>query len=83
MALSWTAKRRVTGVAARSAQRAISMAMGHADLLIGAPSHASGGRSYVMFGGPGVGASGLVALSGLDGTNGFKLDGEASGDGSG
>ena len=57
---------------------------GHADLLIGAYGHASKtGRSYVVFGGPGVGSSGLVALSGLNGNNGFKLDGEASGDWSG
>ena len=59
---------------------------GYADLLIGADSHVSGtytGRSYAVLGGPGVGASGLVALSGLDGTNGFKLDGEAAYDDSG
>ena len=56
----------------------------HVDLLIGADFHASQtGRSYVVFGGPGVGTSGLVALSGLDGTNGFKLDGEAVNDRSG
>ncbi|MBS0350218.1 MAG: FG-GAP repeat protein, partial [Proteobacteria bacterium] len=37
---------------------------GTSDLLIGAYRHTSGmGRSYVVFGGPGVGGSGLVALS--------------------
>ena len=57
---------------------------GHADLLIGADLHASWtGRSYVVFGGPGVGSQGLLSLSGLNGTNGFKLDGEAAGDQSG
>ena len=35
------------------------MAMEYADLLIGADSHASPtGRSYVVFGGAGVGSSG-------------------------
>ncbi|MBS0350630.1 MAG: FG-GAP repeat protein [Proteobacteria bacterium] len=54
------------------------------DLLIGAPGHASStGRSYVVFGGSEVGGSGLIALSGLNGSNGFKLDGEASSDYSG
>ncbi|MBS0351861.1 MAG: FG-GAP repeat protein, partial [Proteobacteria bacterium] len=51
---------------------------GFADLLIGAHYYADyEGRSYVVFGGPGVGSSGLIALSGLSGSNGFKLDGEA------
>ena len=54
---------------------------GYADLLIGAPDHASyTGRSYVVYGGPGVGSQGLISLSTLNGTNGFKLDGEASDD---
>src|SRR5256885_5513448 len=54
---------------------------GWGDLLIGAQSHASGtGRSYVVFGGAGVCSSGVLALSSLNGTNGFKIDGEASGD---
>ena len=52
---------------------------GYADLLIGAHGHASDtGRSYVVYGGPGVGSQGLISLSTLNGTNGFKLDGEAS-----
>ncbi|MBS0351726.1 MAG: FG-GAP repeat protein, partial [Proteobacteria bacterium] len=53
---------------------------GVSDLLIGAHGHASGtGRSYVVFGGPEVGISGLIALSGLNGSTGFKLDGESGG----
>ena len=55
---------------------------GIVDLLVGAPNHAGKGRSYVVFGGPDVG-SGLVALSSLNGANGFKLDGEVAGDASG
>jgi hypothetical protein len=57
---------------------------GVSDLLIGAPQHAiSTGRSYVVFGGPGVGGSGLIALSTLNGSNGFSLDGEATSNWSG
>ena len=41
------------------------------------------GRSYVVFGGPGVGSSGNIATSSLNGTNGFKLDGENNNDYSG
>ncbi|MBS0351862.1 MAG: FG-GAP repeat protein, partial [Proteobacteria bacterium] len=40
-------------------------------------------RSYVVFGGSGVGSSGLVAFSGLNGSNGFKLSGEVTSDCSG
>ena len=59
---------------------------GHADLLIGAygyPANSDKGRSYVLFGGPGVGSSGDILLASLNGTNGFKLDGENNFDGSG
>ncbi len=61
---------------------------GYADLLVGAPYYpyfaGSGqGRSYVVFGGPGVGSSGDILLSSLNGTNGFKLDSENNGDFSG
>ncbi len=59
---------------------------GIADLLIGAhlyPSSNAKGRSYVVFGGPGVGGSGDILLSSLNGTNGFKLDGENNNDQSG
>ena len=59
---------------------------GHNDLLIGALGYPAGnnkGRSYVVFGGPGVGQSGNLLLSSLNGANGFKLDGESNGDFSG
>ncbi len=59
---------------------------GYADLIIGAPGYLGGswkGRSYVVFGGRGVGVSGGIALSGLNGINGFKLDGEHDNDLSG
>ena len=57
---------------------------GYADLLMGAFGHASQtGRSYVVFGGTGVGNNGLLLLSSLNGVNGFKLDGEVPGDMSG
>ncbi len=57
---------------------------GHNDLLIGAPIYSNRtGRSYVVFGGPGVGNNGTIALSSLNGANGFKLDGENNGDSSG
>ena len=59
---------------------------GHADLLIGARGYINGsnkGRSYVVFGGPGVGSSGNISLSSLNGINGFKLDGENNNDYSG
>ena len=53
---------------------------GHVDLLMGAHRHASGGRSYVVFGGPGVGKTGGLPLFSLNGSNGFKLDSENNGD---
>ncbi len=59
---------------------------GYADLIIGAYQYLGGsakGRSYVVFGGPGVGSGGVLSLSSLTGTNGFKLDGENNGDYSG
>ena len=56
---------------------------GFADLIVGArrrrPYGSSPGASYVVFGK----ASGFAAnldLSSLDGSNGFKLSGEAAGD---
>ncbi len=55
-----------------------------ADLIIGADDHNSGmGRSYVIYGGPGLGSSGAISLGSLNGANGFKLDGENNGDFSG
>ncbi len=58
---------------------------GHDDLIIGAVAYPPQwkGRSYVVFGGPGVGSSGSIALSSLNGVNGFKLDGENNNDNSG
>ena len=59
---------------------------GYDDLIIGANGYPGGsnkGRSYVVFGGLGVGNSGNIALSSLNGTNGFKLDGENNNDYSG
>ena len=41
------------------------------------------GKSYVVFGKAGLGSTGRLALSSLDGTNGFALNGEAVGDNSG
>ncbi|MBD2113716.1 MULTISPECIES: beta strand repeat-containing protein [Cyanophyceae] len=50
------------------------------DLIIGAPkalppSSAGAGKSYVVFGGAGVGAGGSLNLSVLDGSNGFVING--------
>ena len=57
---------------------------GYSDLLIGALNHNAGsGRSYLIFGGKNIGNGGLIQLSGLNGANGFKIDGENSGDWSG
>ncbi len=57
---------------------------GWADLIIGAFDYNNNtGRSYVVYGGPGLGSSGSVSLGSLNGVNGFKLDGEAIGDFSG
>jgi len=57
------------------------------DLLIGAPRADPNGNysgaSYVVFGGAGVGNSGNLELSALDGTNGFRLSGVAAYDQSG
>jgi Ca2+-binding RTX toxin-like protein len=57
------------------------------DLLIGAfladPNGGLSGASYVVFGGAGVGSSGNLELSALDGTNGFRLSGVAAEDFSG
>jgi len=57
------------------------------DLLIGAPgadpNGDRSGASYLVFGGAGVGSSGNLELSALNGTNGFKLSGVAAYDLSG
>ena len=56
------------------------------DLIIGAPSSdpngGNSGRSYVVFGRT-AGFDATLQLSALDGTNGFKLDGEATYSGAG
>lgn len=56
---------------------------GYDDLIVGAtiadPDGPDTGRAYVVFGHPG-GFSATLPLAGLDGTNGFKLDGEWDGD---
>ena len=50
-----------------------------ADLIIGASNANSGaGASYVVFGKPGIGSTGSLTLSSLNGANGFVLPGVAS-----
>ncbi len=58
------------------------------DIIIGAISadpngNSSAGESYVVFGGAGIGSSGVIELSALDGSNGFVLEGSDAGDLSG
>ncbi len=56
---------------------------GLADLVIGAPqAGTASGRTYVVFG-KALPSKGDFFLSSLDGSNGFRLDGAAAGDGSG
>ena len=48
-------------------------------MLIGAPYHnAYTGRCYVIFGGLTMAGNGTISLANLNGTNGFKIDGELS-----
>ena len=57
---------------------------GVADLIIGAQSANSGaGASYVVFGKPGIGSTGSLTLSSLNGANGFVLPGGGASGGSG
>ena len=60
---------------------------GIADIAIGAPgiygSNSAAGKSYVVFGRAGLGSSGSLTLSSLNGTSGFVLRGEMEGDQSG
>jgi len=57
---------------------------GLGDLLIGAKdANASSGRTYVVFGRSGGGFPHPLALSSLDGNNGFRLDGVEASDSSG
>jgi hypothetical protein len=57
------------------------------DLIIGAtgadPNGSNSGESYVVFGGAGVGAGGVLELSSLNGANGFVINGIGGGDNSG
>ncbi len=57
------------------------------DLLFGCggadPNGSDSGESYVVFGAPGVGASGTLELSSLSGANGFTINGVDEGDRSG
>ena len=52
---------------------------GYDDLIIGArfadPNGEGSGETYVVYGGTSAGANGVLALSALDGTNGFTLTG--------
>ncbi|MGL5941352.1 MAG: hypothetical protein ACRC2S_13325 [Waterburya sp.] len=55
------------------------------DLLIGAPAadpngNSSAGKSYVVFGGTNIGGAGEFNLSGLNGSNGFVINGIDAGD---
>ncbi|MDQ0462301.1 Ca2+-binding RTX toxin-like protein [Caulobacter ginsengisoli] len=54
------------------------------DFIIGATGKddagSNAGAAYVIFGGATVGSTGSVSLAGLDGTNGFQINGEAAGD---
>ena len=57
---------------------------GVADLIIGASTtNSNAGVSYVVFGKPGIGSSGNITLSSLNGANGFVLPGVAANDRSG
>ena len=57
---------------------------GIADLVIGAcGANSFAGKSYVVFGRVGLGSTGSLALSSLNGTNGFVLNGEKANDYSG
>lgn len=58
------------------------------DLIVGAyggdpNGNATAGESYVVFGGVGVGSSGVLELSSLNGSNGYVLNGVDAGDRSG
>jgi Ca2+-binding RTX toxin-like protein len=55
---------------------------GFADVIVGAPYASGSGASYVVFG-QAFGFASNIDLSSLDGSNGFKLSGEAAGDRSG
>lgn len=61
---------------------------GIADMAVGAPfadpdGRVSAGRTYVIFGGAGIGSTGSIDLASLDGTNGFVINGADTEDRSG
>ena len=50
---------------------------GYSDILIGGtPVYSPGYGGYVVFGGPTVGSDGIVKLTDLNGSNGFRLWGK-------
>lgn len=56
---------------------------GVADLIVGAPCFSpctGGGMSYVIFGMSGLGSSGILNLSNLNGSNGFSITGSYAGE---
>ena len=54
---------------------------GFPDIILGAIGYNNAiGRSYVVCGGPEVGATGNLSLANLNGINGFKLDGNIADD---
>ncbi len=58
---------------------------GFADVIVGAPAadpngNLGAGESYIVYGGPAVGAGGIVNASALNGTTGFALRGIVAGD---
>src|SRR5262249_2275278 len=52
---------------------------GYSDVILGAPFKDPGGSTYVVFG-KASGFAADLALSALDGSNGFRIDGESSDD---
>ena len=75
------------GMASSESGRSVSSAGdvngdGVADLIIGAPdANSDAGASYVVFGKAGIGSTGSIALSSLNGSNGFVLPGVAESSG--
>ena len=58
---------------------------GYDDIIIGAyradlTPNGNQGKAYVLFGGPGIGATGVFPLASVNGTNGFVINGIDAGD---